>query len=228
MNWADSSDEEDNFVMTQVITEHAGLNDGTIGTNKVAVAGFSSDEEAPIGQEQSDTDSSESDDDDSYQNQPVKSELIEPKPKPVKARALSKKEKEALKAKEMDDLDNLLNEFGIEPTQEPNKTPIEETSTHVPPDDSEETLNKSSRKRRKSKKKKNVNSEQQDTQPSEIKTDVATILRSKSIKKEKSPAEIAAATAAKEAKAKKQKAEAANKKKKKKKKDKFAYGAPSR
>jgi hypothetical protein len=158
----------------------------------------------------------------------------------IARKPLSKKEKQALKAKELDDLDLLLNEFGVA------------TGTNDALQD-ENNASLSKKKKKKSNKDSTVTDDKTDSSmlvhdDTIIKTepvdgpstttldvavlDVASLIRAKGNKKikEKTAADIASATAAKEAKAKKEAAAALEaKKQKKKNKDKYAFGgAPSR
>ena len=148
----------------------------------------------------------------------------------------SRKEKEQMKSKDLDDLDDILNEFGIavQPAKD-NSNP--EAKIMISTNELEDEEEKSGKKKKKKKKKK-----QSDT--ADIITDdalaeapaddgdvpplttnsVAAVIKAKAPTKKKSPAEIAAATAAKEAKAKKE----TEIKKKKKKKDKFLHGGVQR
>lgn len=123
----------------------------------------------------------------------------------------------------MDDLESLLNEFGVAPDQDVTADDVKsETEADVVPDV------QSSKKKKKRKKKKAANSsssettEQAGNDGAGKPVDIATVLKSKAKPSKKS--NTAAASAAKEAKAK----SATSKKDKKKKKDKYAHGAPSR
>lgn len=231
LRWADSSSDEseseDEFGTT---TQHAGLNDGSIGVNftekvivsdmniiKPRAAGFSSDEESSMQSESSSDD--DVDDEEEKKREAMKKE-VETKKKVTK-KPLSKKEKQALKAKELDDLDDLLNEFGVD-TKDEIVTPNEVVAESEP---NVATTTSTSKKKKKRNKKKNTTAASVEPTSENVKTvDVAAVVKAKAKPKEKSAAEKAAATAAKEAK---EKAKNANKKKKKK-KDKYAHGAPSR
>ena len=125
-------------------------------------------------------------------------------------------EKKKLQEKELDDLDDLLGEFGITTTDA--NAVVEEKKVE------DETLVASttdaSKKKKKKSKKKNKSSTEADdwvkvdTPENEATVvDVAAVLKAKAKTKEKSAAEIAAATAAKEAKAKADKKAAEEKKK---------------
>lgn len=247
IRWADSSDESEDEYPTSMnnITQHSGLNDGSIPNVQEGhapagrgVAGFSSDEEEEQVEEESESSSSEED-------EPVQTETkilppkVEIKKKPPPKRPLSKKEKQALKAKELDALDDIFGEFGIDVVPdkpEPKKAPETKEKAQSPVEDAKnETEGRAASKRRKKKKKnkggdgggenKTSNTkEDKPAEPTEL-LDVAAVLKAKTKTKGKTSAEIAAASAAKEAKAKKL---AAEKKKKKKKRDKYLNGAPSR
>jgi len=148
-----------------------------------------------------------------------------------KKKPLTKKEKQALKAKEMDEIDDLLNQFGVSAegdtaTSKPEEKEKEETGV-------QEGTSKSKKKRKNRKKKNGATNDDDKAEATSTEeasgvseaVNVAAVLKAKAKVTKKSAAEIASSTAAKEAKAKKQ---AAADKKKKKKKDKYAHGAPSR
>jgi hypothetical protein len=144
-----------------------------------------------------------------------------------------KKEK-GLKENELDNLDEILNEFGIDvqAPKEPNEEKLKDSVNDLV-EDEEDKLGK---KKKKKKKKKQSDAEiineatatasisEVDTSSPPSTIDVAAVLKSKVPTKKKTTAEIAAANAAKEAKAKKE----VETKKKKKKKDKFLHGAVQR
>lgn len=147
---------------------------------------------------------------------------------------LTKKEKQALKEKELNELDNLLSEFGVDasvsrPNSEQDEAPrppvhdVDEEAVETPAGEG-----KGKKKRKVKKKKAEIVDGSEDAQTAEfgppIVKDVAAVLKAKTVTKEKTPAEVAADKAAKEAKAKKQ----TEKKKTRKKKDKYAHGAPTR
>lgn len=240
IRWADSSDEEseDEYILENQYTEPAGLNDGSIRSHHHedpssqvpddgGVEDFSSDEGSDV---ESESESSSDEEEDPQSGTTEKAELPKEEiKKKIIATPLTKQEKLDLKAKELDDLDSLLNEMGIaapEKVEEEPSPPIITTEAKI-------GVEKSGTAKRKKKKKKGkakagageaVNAPEVNGQKV---VDVAAVMKAKAKPKEKSAAEIAAATAAKEAKAKKEKADKL-KKKKRKKKDKYAHGAPSR
>lgn len=136
--------------------------------------------------------------------------------KPVHLLHIISQEKKKLQEKELDDLDDLLGEFGIT-TTEANEA-VEEKKVEDEPL-AASTADASKKKKKKSKKKTKSSTEaddwvQVDAPESEATVvDVAAVLKAKAKTKEKSAAEIAAATAAKEAKAKADKKAAEEKKK---------------
>lgn len=145
----------------------------------------------------------------------------------------SKKDK-GLKENELDNLDDILNEFGIDlhAPKEPKEEILKGSTTDVV-EDEEDKLGKKKKKKKKKKQSEaeltneailiaSTNEVDISSPPSTI--DVAAVLKSKVPAKKKTTAEIAAANAAKEAKAKKE----VETKKKKKKKDKFLHGAVQR
>ena len=141
-------------------------------------------------------------------------------------RKLTKKEQQALKAKELHDIDALMNEFGVANEEEkPAPLPVLVSS----PKDEEVAESSAGGKKKKKKKKGKSTTVQQVDAPDESvnagSVDVGNVMKSKMKKKGKTAAEKAAATAAKEEKAAK---EAKAAKKKKKKKDKYTHGAPTR
>lgn len=120
LNWAESSDEEDEYMAP--VTKHVGLNDGTIPADQTGVAGFSSDEESSVHEidESSESESeAEEEEKEDLQERKRREEALrlakeeEERKKKEAKRPLSKKEKQALKAKELDDLDSLLDDFGV-------------------------------------------------------------------------------------------------------------------
>lgn len=166
IRWADSSDESEDEYSTSMahVTQHTGLNDGSIPAmqqggqpdGRGGVAGFSSDEEEAneIDEEsESESEESESEEDElprKVDTEPVKKEVQKP---PPRKRALSKKEKQALKAKELDALDNLLNEFGVAEDAKPEleKKEEEETKAQSPPADAADAKPAPSKKKKKEK-----------------------------------------------------------------------------
>lgn len=149
---------------------------------------------------------------------------------------VSKKEKGLLKEDDLDNLDDILNEFGIDVQAQKDKTNAETISANdITTDVIEDEEDKLGKKKKKKKKKKQpdvditneavvIASASEEAIPTPSTIDVAAVLKSKVPAKKKSAAEVAAANAAKEAKAKKE----AEVKKKKKKKDKFLHGAVQR
>lgn len=144
------------------------------------------------------------------------------------------KKDKGLKENELDNLDDILNEFGIDllASKEPKEEILKDIITDVV-DDEEDKLGKKKKKKKKKKQSDaeltneaiviaSTNDVDTSSHPSTI--DVAAVLKSKVPAKKKTTAEIAAANAAKEAKAKKE----VETKKKKKKKDKFLHGAVQR
>ena len=211
--WADiddSSDEEDLFPMEQVSVTASQLNDGFI-TPAVALK---NDNTAV-----SDTNMyGVINDDDSSEEEPekvVKGNEIAPvedksDTKPTLVKPLSKKEKKALKAKEMDDLDALLNEFGVVTAADDGEEKKEDEVLQDPVSDT---------KRRKKKNRKNlptVTNENTDrVYTNGDLADVSEVMKAKSAKTTKSnKGSSAAAIAAKEM----QKQKEINSKLKKKKK----------
>jgi len=129
MRWADdsSSDEEDTFLPPNSMTSNQ-LNDGFVSaeaTNQITRStglnwgDSSSEEEEEIEVEDevwSSSSSSEeesSEDDEPTATPPAQVAQVIAKPIPEPKKPLTKKEKQVLKAKDMDDLDALLNEFGV-------------------------------------------------------------------------------------------------------------------
>jgi len=263
LRWADSSSDESEYEEDYpTTTQHAGLNDGFIGLNfneavepdmeamqpRVAL-GFSSDEDSSLADDDdSDVDNNE---DENKKNDDLakKKKEEEEAEKKSAQKPLTKKERQALKAKELGDLDHLLNEFGVASTAsttENNDTKNDKTiATNHDQNgkvDENATATTTTKKKKKRNKKKN-NSEASNSNtpaaantttgssntgassnPITTKVDVAAVLKAKAKPKGKSAAEKAAATAAKEAKEKAKNTA----KKKKKKRDKYAHGAPSR
>merc|ERR1712226_296500 len=154
----------------------------------------------------------------------------------IKKKPLTKKEKQALKKKELDDLNDILKDFGVAGGNDAVKEVENGEPAAIAEGEGDDTTKAKKKKKKRSKgknnKKEEVGEEPASTtekstiEPENSETlDVAAVLRAKAKPKGKTVAEIAAATASKEAKAKKK---AAPDKKKKKKKDKYAHGAPSR
>lgn len=148
-----------------------------------------------------------------------------------------KKEKEQMKSKDLDDLDDILNEFGIDVQPAKDNSNPEPAEVMISTNELEDEEEKSGKKKKKKKKKKQSDTADNTTDdalveapaddgdvPSLTTNSVAAVIKAKAPAKKKSPAEIAAATAAKEAKAKKE----TEIKKKKKRKDKFLHGGVQR
>lgn len=140
----------------------------------------------------------------------------------------SSQEKKKLQEKELDDLDDLLGEFGV--SADANTSIVEEKKVDddavLASDQGADAAAKKKKKKPKKKSNKSSSAESEDwvqvdapesskgeekNEPAVV--DVAAVLKSKAKTKEKTVAEIAAATAAKEAKAKAAKKEAEEKKK---------------
>merc|ERR1712037_799347 len=158
-----------------------------------------------------------------------------------KKKSQSKKEKQAQKSKELDDLNDLLDEFGFV-----NEELSVDHLVNVEKDSSVSIVIKNNRlhnkwamtdhkakKKKKKKKKKyediisNYGAGNHEESSSMVHIDVETILKAKKKIKDKRTVEKIAAIAAKEIKAKKN-AAVKTAKKKKKTRDKYAHGAPSR
>lgn len=236
MKWADlDSDDSDDEVLNVEI-QHAGLNDGTVQAPSAIYSGPTVEESQNLSVADNDlnnyiveSDEESSDEDNEASTVALRrareakrlKELAESEKDKLTTRNLTKKERQALKEKEMDDLDSLLNEFGL--SKEESKS-------------NEAATNQNSKRKKKKKKKKDSSTSMNDADepnttllpasiPKENQTqqvNVASILKAKA--KSTKKVNIAAASAAKEAKAK----NANGKKDKKKKKDKYAHGAPTR
>eukprot|EP00816_Leptocylindrus_hargravesii_P013393 CAMPEP_0196816790 /NCGR_PEP_ID=MMETSP1362-20130617/57095_1 /TAXON_ID=163516 /ORGANISM="Leptocylindrus danicus, Strain CCMP1856" /LENGTH=235 /DNA_ID=CAMNT_0042194251 /DNA_START=222 /DNA_END=929 /DNA_ORIENTATION=- len=229
MRWADdsSSDEEDMYIPPAsnqlndgfISAETANQITRTTGLNWGADSSEEEEEEVVDDDVWSSSSSSESEEEDDEPAPRVQvAEAVEaPKSEPKKP--LTKKEKQALKAKELDDLDALLNEFGVSESTPAATTKVDGDTAQEP----EGIATTEKKKKKRNKKKKNGNgsgtvesSIDQGASTDATVADVVAVLRAKNKPKQKSAAEIAAATAAKEAK-KKSEIEAKKKKKKKKK-----------
>mmetsp|Transcript_20957 Transcript_20957/g.31045 ORF Transcript_20957/g.31045 Transcript_20957/m.31045 type:complete len:238 (-) Transcript_20957:121-834(-) len=141
------------------------------------------------------------------------------------ARKIAKQKEEEMRSSQkiniddqLHDLDDILNEFGIEAEEEKESKNENENGENAKEADEPTTAGGSKRRRRKKKSKAATGDEPSAPEATVGEVDVAAVLKAKTKKKGKTPAEIAAATAAKEVKAKK---EAEGKKKKKNKKDTF-------
>uniref|UniRef100_A0A7S2R2H4 Uncharacterized protein n=1 Tax=Eucampia antarctica TaxID=49252 RepID=A0A7S2R2H4_9STRA len=251
MRWADTSSDESEPEPMPV--QQAGLNDGNVGSMQinqpikapplvaVPTSRFHLEVESDVERELDSDADTDSDVEKETEEELARSEAAlkkaranadakkkETKPK----RPITKQEKQALKAKEQDDLDNLLNDFGVDTHKE------KEAETEIKDIQKTDDValvgaasTKSKRKKKKGKKKDSPEGGEANKAVAESTggvVDVASIMKSKSKTKEKSAAEIASSTAAKEAKVKKEAAAKTAKKQKKKKKDKYAHGAPSR
>ncbi|GMH89215.1 hypothetical protein TrST_g12981 [Triparma strigata] len=149
-----------------------------------------------------------------------KGEVTESQPSPPKAKPLTKEEKKALKAAEMDDLDALLNEFGV--SEAPAPVPVPSKSPSVP----QPTDSSTSKKKKKKKKKKATPTSSSDTEETSEIVDIKSVLASKAKKASSTPSAIAAAKKTAEEKKAKEKAKKAKKDKKggeRKKKDVVAH-----
>jgi len=158
-----------------------------------------------------------------------------------KQKSQSKKEKQAQKSKELDDLSDLLNEFGVvnEELSLDHLVNLEKDSIISIDLNNERLHNKwavTNHKVKKKKKKKkskggdiisNNGAGNSGESPSMVHVDVEAILMAKTKIKDKRTVEKVAATMAKEIKAKKN-AAVKTVKKKKKTRDKYAHGAPTR
>mmetsp|Transcript_18669 Transcript_18669/g.34597 ORF Transcript_18669/g.34597 Transcript_18669/m.34597 type:complete len:232 (-) Transcript_18669:2-697(-) len=150
-----------------------------------------------------------------------KGEVTESQPSPPKAKPLTKEEKKALKAAEMDDLDALLHEFGVSESPAPSPAPPASPPVPQPIDSSH------SKKKKKKKKKKSTTptSSSSTESPSEI-VDIKQVLASKAKRASSAPSAVSAARKAAEDKRNKEKMKKAKKDKKggeRKKKDVVAH-----
>lgn len=177
MKWADiDSDDSDDEVMN-IPVQPAGLNDGTVqasidvnqlsGSTRWADTGSGDEVDA---EEQND-EIHESDAEEEEEEQETEEERIareealrkakeEKKLKEEKLKAdeeakkkpLTKKEKQALKAKEMNEMDDLFNEFGVAPTASNEEETEQAEDDNNNQEEGEQATQKSKKKRKKKKK----------------------------------------------------------------------------
>jgi len=168
MKWADlDSDDSDDESVIIYDTQPAGLNDGTVQAPDQPGWGDSDESDEEQVDEEDDTaggHESEEDVNDYEETEEAKEalrrareekKLKEEEQQKEAAKPLTKKEKQALKSKEMDDLESLLNEFGVAPDEE-----VVAGADDAKPDAEGDAAadDKSSKKKKKRKKKKTATS----------------------------------------------------------------------